>query len=338
MTDSELSAAVDAKIASPRDSVEAPPETVKRIDSLTPEQEAMLPVYRDKWLAIGLDLEDYSLTDEELRRLVDKVYTVVDLAPPEQIIRVKSPLQLQAEANRLLGHDKPQWVDVCFGNQDANWLGFYEFFIEVYNLELDKIRPLIELSKRVGWFVPLDGACIVSQRLTVCRRNSRGALHCVDGPAVLYEDGYAVYAVNGVRFSPELARQFILTPKAQIDRAQVLKIENVEQRSEIIELIGVGQFLHDLAAETIDTDTIDLATADISDAKMWRTKSTKETYKLLKVVVGITDQYYLQMQNPSVPETHVEAVHPDCRTVKQALHWRNTGEVEGEFLAPSVLT
>lgn len=32
---------------------------------------------------------------------------------------------------------------------------------------------------------------------------------------------------------------------------------------------------------------------------------------------------YLKMKNPSIGVYHIEGVHPTCRTVRQALNWRN---------------
>jgi hypothetical protein len=287
----------------------------KKLEQLTPAQTEQLAVYRDKWLAIGLATEDHSVSDSELRSLVDAIYAAGGLAAPGQIIRVKSPKAMQEEAQRLVG--KKGWVNTCYGNQDAGWLSFYDYFSEVCGLDLQTIRPLIEMSKRVGWFVPLDGACIVSDRPTALHRNSRGALHCTTGPAVEYGDGYSVFALNGVRFDTALATEFITKPRAKVDRKAVLGIKNVEQRGEVIKMLGVTNFLSDLKPRTLDT---------------------YEQYSLLSVTVGPFERTYLKMQNPSVDEVHIEAVHPDCRSVQQALQWRNFGEVVAEYTPPQVLT
>jgi hypothetical protein len=42
---------------------------------------------------------------------------------------------------------------------------------------------------------------------------------------------------------------------------------------------------------------------------------------------------YLKMINPSIGTYHIEGVHPECKTVKEALIWRNQSEE-----TPAVLT
>jgi hypothetical protein len=43
-------------------------------------------------------------------------------------------------------------------------------------------------------------------------------------------------------------------------------------------------------------------------------------------------RHYLRMLNPSTGVWHVEGVHPDCRTVAEALAWRNQADVPPEIL------
>ena len=288
---------------------------MKKIEVLTSEQEALFSIYRDKWLSIGLATEDYHLSDEELRSLVDGVYRIVGLEPPKDIVRVKSPLQLQQEATKRTG--RTGWHDVLYGNQEAGLLAFYEYFMEVCGLDLASVRPLIELSKRVGWFVTLDRTCIVSERPLFTLRNERGALHAEGGPALAYSDGYAVYALNGVRFPKALAEKFIVPKANTLNSIDVLNITNVEQRGEVIKRIGVKAFLKYLNPKTLDT---------------------AGDYQLLQVQVGPHRRVYLQMKNPSIEETHIEAVHPDCQTVANALAYRNFGSPSDSWVPPLVLT
>jgi len=62
---------------------------MSQIDKLTPEQEALLPVYRDKWLKIGL------ATGHCDRKLVESkvpaIYATANLPPPEFYIWMYSP-------------------------------------------------------------------------------------------------------------------------------------------------------------------------------------------------------------------------------------------------------
>jgi hypothetical protein len=44
---------------------------------------------------------------------------------------------------------------------------------------------------------------------------------------------------------------------------------------------------------------------------------------------------HLKMKNPSMDLWHIEGVHPDCKTVKEALAWRNGTKT---FIEPKALT
>jgi len=44
---------------------------------------------------------------------------------------------------------------------------------------------------------------------------------------------------------------------------------------------------------------------------------------------------YLKMLNPSISTWHIEGIHPDCKTIEQALAWRNG---EDKYEKPEILT
>ena len=60
------------------------------LTKLTPEQEALLPIYRDKWLSIGLSTARGDR--RKAKRAINKLYRQANLTPPKQIIWVDSPL------------------------------------------------------------------------------------------------------------------------------------------------------------------------------------------------------------------------------------------------------
>ena len=60
------------------------------ITELTEEQSRLIEVYRDKWMDIGLSVEDMS--DEETYQILDELYSVLEKENPKKLI-LDSPIQ-----------------------------------------------------------------------------------------------------------------------------------------------------------------------------------------------------------------------------------------------------
>ena len=132
--------------------------------------------------------------------------------------------------------------------------------------------------------------------------NAEGRLHCNDGPAIHYPDGWSIYALNGVRVPEWLVE----TKAARLDARKFAELDNVEIRREFVRKVGIERIATELGAEVLDR---------------------RGDYELLSVDLGgQTGKWpYLKMRNPSIGVWHLEAVVKECATVEQALNWRNGG-------------
>lgn len=285
---------------------------MKKIDSLTPEQEAKLEVYYNKWLKIGLNAT--KTTDEMKRKAeecIKKIYTNEKFKIPE-IIWVKSPM---AGAKKCieLGDDKNNLIYSCgYGSHDASWLGFYDFMLtELRIKECEQLLPIMELAKVSGWWWPYENVCVVSQLPVDCIINKDGNLHNEDSPALKYEDDFCLYMLNGI----EVPDWLVLTKKEDLDPKMILEIKNAEVRLQGVKKIGAKRLIEALGANIVDTKTYDAG----------------GKYDLLKVDWTGSERYYLRMVNPSTNEIVIEPVHPDCKTVDQALGFRMSALVGDDW-------
>ena len=139
--------------------------------------------------------------------------------------------------------------DSVYGQHDANWLAFYKFFRDECGLteQTEKLSGLTELCQSGGWALPHEKICWVSERHCVVTRDDRGRLHSLTGPALMYPDGWGVYAVHGTRI-PET---WITDPKSLTAKV-ALTWPNVEQRRAACEILGWENVLRELKAKTID--------------------------------------------------------------------------------------
>lgn len=322
-----------------------------KIDKLTPEQEALLPAYRDKWLKIGLQSGKKLPAKDQLKFLFKGVYEAGGFVAPEIVITVTNPLEgclaskylsdmkapfdltdLQGQVDTYIAQNRDR-KDVLktlnnelnkaiYGLHDGFWLGFYDFFLEQFGMkEIEKLVPLMDLAKAgIGWSWCFEQAVVVSpQPAEFHMKNER--LHNLTGPAIKYDNGFCVYAINGVIFEGEMIK-FVTTPAKELNANEVLNIKNVEQRAETIKKVGINRLFTALNPEQLDTATVNGL-----------------PYQLYRVSIGYpVPRIYLKMNNPSIEGVHIEAVHPDCKTVMQALSYRNMGKVSDLFDPPVVLT
>jgi hypothetical protein len=136
-----------------------------------------------------------------------------------------------------------------------------------------------------------------------------GRLHGDGVPAVLWESGEQLHFLNGVLVPEGVA----LTPAGELDCRLVVETRNVEVRREVVRKIGIERVVTELGAVCVDRQgDYELLLLDLGDGRR---------------------RPFLKMRNPSVGVFHVEGVHPNCRTVREALTWRN-----GTDAPPSILT
>jgi len=154
---------------------------------------------------------------------------------------------------------------------------------------------------KLGIIYTFDDVCIVSRKPTKTN-HVNGKLHCEDGPAIEYADGFAIYMLNGVR----MKKEHVMTPWNEIDvKKMILKEKNAEVRRELVRKVGMERFIESTDSEVVDT---------------------KGDYELLMVDIGLgkdNKKPYLKMKNPSIGVYHVEGVDPSCKTVDDALEFRN---------------
>ena len=205
----------------------------------------------------------------------------------------------------------------CYGQHDAPWLGFYEYFRDVVGLtaETEPLAGLIEQAKHAGWFIPHKDICWVAERHNILRRDGQGRLHCDDSPALAYPDGWAIYVIHGVRVPA-----VVVEAPSSMTVEQINKEPNVEVRRVMIERFGQERYLMESRAKLIHTDEW---------GKLYRTElSDDEPLVMVKVVNATAEvdggykDYFIR-------------VPPSCKTAHEAVAWTfdETPETYREFTA-----
>ena len=138
-----------------------------------------------------------------------------------------------------------------YGQHDANWLAFYDFFKNECGLveETKKLNGLIEQAKNAGWYLPHEKICWVSERHNLLKLDDEGRLHSLNSPALSYPDGWSIYAIHGVRV-PE----YIIQRPNEITVDLIEKENNQEIKRVMIDKYGQDRYMQDCGAQLIQSD------------------------------------------------------------------------------------
>jgi len=175
----------------------------------------------------------------------------------------------------------------------------------------EHFNELHKLCEAAGWVMPHRTVCYVSQRPIVLKVDEIGLPHCEDGPAVMYADGFSLYALHGVTI-PKFWTQ------RKLSAWEVLNTLNLEQRRVGCELVGWDKIINEVQAELIDKDDDpeigELVKCHMPDVGM---------VSFLRVKCGTGRQFALP-------------VPPEMRTAQQANAW--TWGLESGDYTPEVRT
>jgi hypothetical protein len=91
-------------------------------------------------------------------------------------------------------------LDCCHGQHDAGWLAYPAFVRDVGNRP-DLVAPLdgyMKIAQNAGWCLPYAHVCILCERQSSLHLDLDGQLHCKNGMALAFPDGWGVYCWHGV--------------------------------------------------------------------------------------------------------------------------------------------
>ena len=222
------------------------------IEQLTPEQEALIPTYRDKWIAIGKSCEPADF--EACKKFAQMAYEAAGEKCPDKFYLVDSPIAaatLELELNnkeKTPGNIKEAVSNQIFGYHEAGWLSYYEYMWKVVGIkECSKLEGLIGLAMNCGWWAPYDKCVIFQHRHCELHTDEEHRLHNENGPAVLYRDGYSVWAINGIRVNEKI----VMRPET-LTISEINNENNQDIRSVMINRFGWSKYLSQSKAKCVD--------------------------------------------------------------------------------------
>jgi uncharacterized protein DUF6745 len=160
--------------------------------------------------------------------------------------------------------------------------------------------------------------CLVSDFPEVLRLDADNRPHAEFGPSHRWRDGWSIWHLNGVRVEQWMAESH----PDDMDARRILQVENVDQRRELIRRMGMERIVSQLEPAVLDTER----------------REVGGEYRLLAVEMNHGEPWrFLQMVNQSTGATHIEAVPRECESVRHALNWRASQNINEEW-SPAILS
>lgn len=178
---------------------------MSKIEKLTPEQEAKIPEYLEKYMQIGLSTKPSDRAAAE--KAVTESYIYQKLKAPT-FEWYDSPKQGARRAAELaegtldvtLDQIKDQASKASYGSFECYWVAFYDFIISELPVQKD---PLIDIVKSIvmdcGVYWTFEDIVVMTEKpVKIMIKDNK--LHNPDGLALEYKDGSGVFAVDGTRY------------------------------------------------------------------------------------------------------------------------------------------
>jgi hypothetical protein len=137
-----------------------------------------------------------------------------------------------------------------YGGHNTNWLAFLDLFRRMKRVQgPERLEPLMRLAANAGWWWPFERACIITERPTRLLRDTVHRLHCAEGPALTYPDGWALYRWHGL-----LIPAWFIEEKQRITPDAIDAEANAELRRVMLEIFGFDRYIAARGASLIAED------------------------------------------------------------------------------------
>lgn len=158
--------------------------------------------------------------------------------------------QIQAHLLSELPHLFFNLGDAAFGLHDAPWLASCDFFSRIGIEGLSPALPWMELARAgAGWWWPFGSVAIVTSAPSVLERDPENRLHCERGPALAYPDGWAIWAIHGVR----VPKRLVTNPRS-LSVEEIVHEPDLAIRRAMLERLGYERFVRKAGLKPVHAD------------------------------------------------------------------------------------
>ena len=157
--------------------------------------------------------------------------------------QVQSQVQSQVESVPANSYHGALW---------AAWSAHVSFIRDVLGWDDPILERFVideDLICSCGWVWWHENVLAISDRPELIRHDDQGRLHCEDGPAIVYRDGWVLHAWRGTVVPAE----WIESPRS-LAPSIALKWENIEQRRAACEILGWDKIIKSLKPKVINTN------------------------------------------------------------------------------------
>ena len=158
--------------------------------------------------------------------------------------------QLRSQLQSQLWSQKIYNPNYLWGSHDLYWLAWGRFAANIGVDLKPETQHMLDIMERISmqceWWWPYENMVIVSERPSRVRWDDESRLHCENGPAIEYADGYSLSSWHGQPIPGEWVTG--RPPKA----SEALHWSNMDQRAAACEIVGWANILDELDAKVID--------------------------------------------------------------------------------------
>ena len=202
-----------------------------------------------------------------------------------------------------LCQDAFQWA--CYGQHDAGWLSFYDFFERIGVEGLEQLSGLKKAAHSCGWWWAMDECCVITERPVHLSLDEEGRLHDESQMAIQYSDGWGLHCWHGVNVPA-----YVIEKPETITAKDIMDEPNAEIRRIKIERMGEDAFLTDANAKLVDEDT----DKGGQPRKLWRVDFEDDPWQGVQVMNSTAEP-------DGTRHMFVIPVPPDVRTVAEGVAW-----------------
>ena len=201
---------------------------------------------RDQVIALVDDQVYDQVSAQADAQVYDQVYALVRAQVYDQVYD-----QADAQVHKLnCKAIRDGWRFYRGGNLWAGWYAYTTFMRDVLGLSggaLDGFQWDELHARNAGWCWYGDRVAVISDRPERLLFDESGVLHCEDGMAARWRDGWGLWMLGGIRVD----EQIVMRPETQTIE-QINQEENADVKSIRIERFGWARYLKESRSKLLD--------------------------------------------------------------------------------------